>query len=131
MVFIEDIAASVSAASKFAGALRASQSADRICRSLRAAGDDDHAVILFTSGSERTPKVVPLTHRNLLANLEGLHGALEFGPADIILGQPALLPRLRHQHGPLAAAGQRGRPSSLSRARSSTAPSAPPSAKSA
>ncbi|HSP90982.1 MAG TPA: AMP-binding protein [Vicinamibacterales bacterium] len=85
MVFIEDIAASVSAVSKFAGALRASQSADRICRSLPAAGDDDHAVILFTSGSERTPKVVPLTHRNLLANLEGLHGALEFGPADVIL----------------------------------------------
>jgi acyl-[acyl-carrier-protein]-phospholipid O-acyltransferase/long-chain-fatty-acid--[acyl-carrier-protein] ligase len=86
MVFIEDIAASVSAAAKFAGMLRASQPADRICRSLQPAGDDDNAVILFTSGSERTPKVVPLTHRNLLANLEGIHGVLDFGPADVILG---------------------------------------------
>jgi acyl-[acyl-carrier-protein]-phospholipid O-acyltransferase/long-chain-fatty-acid--[acyl-carrier-protein] ligase len=86
MVFIEDIAASVSSVSKFSGALRAGQSADRICRSLHPAGDDDHAVILFTSGSERTPKVVPLTHRNLLSNLEGLHGVLDFGPADVILG---------------------------------------------
>jgi acyl-[acyl-carrier-protein]-phospholipid O-acyltransferase/long-chain-fatty-acid--[acyl-carrier-protein] ligase len=86
MVFIEDLAASVSAVSKFAGALRAGQSADRICRSLHAGEDDDHAVILFTSGSERTPKVVPLSHRNLLANLEGLRGVLDFGPADVILG---------------------------------------------
>jgi acyl-[acyl-carrier-protein]-phospholipid O-acyltransferase/long-chain-fatty-acid--[acyl-carrier-protein] ligase len=85
MVFIEDIAASISAASKFAGAWRAGQSADRICRSLHQAADDNHAVILFTSGSERTPKVVPLSHRNLIANLEGLHGVLDFGPDDVIL----------------------------------------------
>jgi acyl-[acyl-carrier-protein]-phospholipid O-acyltransferase / long-chain-fatty-acid--[acyl-carrier-protein] ligase len=86
MVFIEDIAASVSAAAKVAGAFRAGQSADRICRGFRPGSDDDNAVILFTSGSERTPKVVPLTHRNLLANIEGIHGALDFGPADLILG---------------------------------------------
>jgi len=86
MVFLEDVASSVSALAKFAGALRAGQSADRICRTLPAAGDDDNAVILFTSGSERTPKVVPLTHRNFQANLEGLHGVLEFGPSDVILG---------------------------------------------
>jgi acyl-[acyl-carrier-protein]-phospholipid O-acyltransferase/long-chain-fatty-acid--[acyl-carrier-protein] ligase len=86
MVFIEDLAASISAVAKFTGALRAGQSADRICRTLPPAGDDDNVVILFTSGSERTPKVVPLTHRNFLANLEGLHGVLDFGPSDTILG---------------------------------------------
>jgi len=37
MVFIEDIAASISALAKFSGALRAGQSADRVCRSLHAA----------------------------------------------------------------------------------------------
>ncbi len=85
MIFIEDVAASVSGASKLAGLLRASLSADRICRAIHAGADDETAVILFTSGSERDPKAVPLTHRNILANIDGLHQVLEFGPADVIL----------------------------------------------
>ncbi|MGE3712392.1 MAG: AMP-binding protein, partial [Hyphomicrobiaceae bacterium] len=32
---------------------------------------DDHAVILYTSGSEALPKGVPLTHRNILSNIDG------------------------------------------------------------
>lgn len=34
-------------------------------------GPDDRAVILFTSGSESTPKGVPLTHRNVQSNIAG------------------------------------------------------------
>ena len=29
---------------------------------------------------------MPLTHRNLIANIDGMHGVLEFGPDDTILG---------------------------------------------
>ena len=86
MVFLEDLAASVSTFSKMGGLLRASLSADRICRSVHLGKDDDPAVILFTSGSERDPKAVPLTHRNIRANIEGMHQVLEFGPKDLILG---------------------------------------------
>ncbi len=86
MVFIEDLAAGVSAWAKLNGFLRASMSADRICRQVHQASDDDHAVILFTSGSEREPKAVPLTHRNIAANIDGMHQVLEFGPKDTILG---------------------------------------------
>ncbi len=85
MVFIEEIAASVSGASKIAGLLRASLSAGRICRAIHAGTPDENAVILFTSGSERDPKIVPLTHRNLIANIDGMHEVLEFGPQDVIL----------------------------------------------
>jgi len=130
MVFIEDIAASISALAKFSGALRAGQSADRVCRSLHAAADDDAAVILFTSAASARPRWCPLTHRNLLANLEGLHGVLDFGPGDVILGNL----RSSTSSASTRASGCRSSPAprlSRCRALSSSAPSAPPSAKSA
>jgi acyl-[acyl-carrier-protein]-phospholipid O-acyltransferase/long-chain-fatty-acid--[acyl-carrier-protein] ligase len=86
MVFIEDLAAGVSALAKLRAFLWASMSADRICRHVHKCQEDDQAVILFTSGSEREPKAVPLTHRNIAANIEGMHQVLEFGPTDTILG---------------------------------------------
>ena len=37
---------------------------------------DAPAVVLFTSGSEKAPKAVPLTHANILSNLSAVVGAL-------------------------------------------------------
>ncbi len=50
---------------------------------------ESNAVILFTSGSEKEPKVVPLTHRNILSNIEGFSDALAFEGMDRLL---AILP---------------------------------------
>lgn len=86
MVFLEDLAASVSRLDKLVGVFRASLPADRICRMVHQASPDDTVVVLFTSGSERDPKAVPLTHRNIHANIEGMHAVLEFGPGDRVLG---------------------------------------------
>jgi acyl-[acyl-carrier-protein]-phospholipid O-acyltransferase/long-chain-fatty-acid--[acyl-carrier-protein] ligase len=86
MVFLEDLAASVSRLDALRGLLRAARSVDAICRSVHRADLDENVVVLFTSGSERDPKAVPLTHRNLIANIDGMHGVLEFGPKDTILG---------------------------------------------
>ena len=43
---------------------------------------DDRAVILFTSGSEGTPKGVVLTHRNVLSNAAQAAARIDFGTND-------------------------------------------------
>jgi long-chain-fatty-acid--[acyl-carrier-protein] ligase len=47
---------------------------------------DSPAVVLFTSGSESTPKAVPLTHRNLLTNLRAALKVLQANHKDVLLG---------------------------------------------
>jgi acyl-[acyl-carrier-protein]-phospholipid O-acyltransferase/long-chain-fatty-acid--[acyl-carrier-protein] ligase len=61
-----------------------------LVRSLRAKPDhrperaNDPAVVLFTSGSEGTPKGVVLSHRNLLANRHQLASVVDISPKDVV-----------------------------------------------
>ena len=48
-------------------------------------GADEPAVILFTSGSEGTPKAVVLSNRNLLANARQVEARLALSPEDKLL----------------------------------------------
>ncbi len=46
---------------------------------------DAPAVVLFTSGSEGTPKGVVLSHRNLLSNMAQLGARVDFNASDVVL----------------------------------------------
>lgn len=48
----------------------------------QAQNPEQPAVVLFTSGSEGTPKAVVLTHQNLLANIAQIRSVIDFGPQD-------------------------------------------------
>lgn len=50
---------------------------------------DDTALLMYTSGTTGTPKGVPLSHGNIVAELDGINRVLQFGPDEKIL---SLLP---------------------------------------
>jgi acyl-[acyl-carrier-protein]-phospholipid O-acyltransferase/long-chain-fatty-acid--[acyl-carrier-protein] ligase len=75
IVYLEDIRQTVSFVDKLRGALRAK-------KPLVERAADDWAVILFTSGTEGTPKGVVLSHRNVLANVAQVEARIDFGRED-------------------------------------------------
>jgi acyl-[acyl-carrier-protein]-phospholipid O-acyltransferase/long-chain-fatty-acid--[acyl-carrier-protein] ligase len=75
IVYLEDIRATVTLADKIRGALAAKTP-------LVARKPDDWAAILFTSGSEGTPKGVVLSHSNMLANVAQAAARIDFGRED-------------------------------------------------
>lgn len=74
-LYLEDVRPTISALDKLAAMLR-------YRRPLVAVKPDDRAAILFTSGSEGTPKGVVLSHRNMLANAAQAAARIDFGRRD-------------------------------------------------
>ncbi len=68
MIFIEDIMEGISKFDKIKALFRSKLSAKSIYQSTSKLTENDNAVILFTSGSEKEPKAVQLTHKNLASN---------------------------------------------------------------
>jgi len=75
IIYLEDIRKAVSFSDKLRGALRAK-------KPLVPRKADDWGVILFTSGTEGTPKGVVLSHRNVLANVAQAEARIDFGRDD-------------------------------------------------
>ncbi|TIV77746.1 MAG: 2-acyl-glycerophospho-ethanolamine acyltransferase, partial [Mesorhizobium sp.] len=78
MLWLEDVRAGMTALDKVAGALLWRLPLQRQQAS-------KPAVILFTSGSEGTPKAVVLSNRNLLANVMQAEARVSVSPADTLL----------------------------------------------
>ncbi len=82
IVYLEDVRKRISILDKLAGL--AARLAPRLIHRRAEASWDDPAVVLFTSGSEGTPKGVALSHGNLLANRHQLAATIDFNPTDIV-----------------------------------------------
>jgi acyl-[acyl-carrier-protein]-phospholipid O-acyltransferase/long-chain-fatty-acid--[acyl-carrier-protein] ligase len=85
MIYLEDIMKSVTVFDKLKAALKAGLSAERLLKTIHGGDENDTLLILFTSGSEKDPKGVQLTHRNISANYESLKKAYTFSSDDIML----------------------------------------------
>ena len=72
MLFVEDILASTGTLTRLRAALRARLPRPLLEWTLHRGRPDDTCVLLFTSGSEKEPKGVELTHRSIGANLRGV-----------------------------------------------------------
>lgn len=75
LVYLEDVRATITATDKIRGFL-----APR--KPLVARRGNDPAAVLFTSGSEGTPKGVVLANRCILANVAQVAARIDFGPMD-------------------------------------------------
>ncbi len=80
LVYLEDVATTIGLLDKLGGWF-AARFPGRYARG----NADSPAVVLFTSGSEGTPKGVVLSHANLLANREQLAARVDFSAQDTIL----------------------------------------------
>jgi acyl-[acyl-carrier-protein]-phospholipid O-acyltransferase/long-chain-fatty-acid--[acyl-carrier-protein] ligase len=85
MVYLEDVMASVSAVDKVKAALKAKLPVETLLKTIHGGEENDTLLILFTSGSEKEPKAVQLTHRNITSNYESLIQAFMFSANDIFL----------------------------------------------
>ncbi|EKD35490.1 MAG: hypothetical protein ACD_75C01891G0005, partial [uncultured bacterium] len=85
MVSIEDIMAAVTTGRKVLAAATAALPAALIKKLVHQGDEDDTAVILFTSGSEKEPKAVQLTHKNILTNIASVTPIFGFRSEDIFM----------------------------------------------
>jgi len=83
IIYLEDLAENITIIDKISG-LVAGFFPKTFFKKANQQTADDPAVILFTSGSEGTPKGVVLSHKNIQANRYQLASRVDFGPTDIV-----------------------------------------------
>lgn len=85
MVFIEDIMDEISSSEKLKAALISKLPITLILKMIHSGHEDDNIVVLFTSGSEKDPKAVQLTHRNIASNIKSFSKVMKMYDKDMML----------------------------------------------
>jgi acyl-[acyl-carrier-protein]-phospholipid O-acyltransferase/long-chain-fatty-acid--[acyl-carrier-protein] ligase len=85
MVFIEDIMKAFGPVRKLKAALKSRLPMPALMATIKKGSLDDNAVILFTSGSEKDPKGVQLTHRNIGSNVSCVAERFDLSDKDVFL----------------------------------------------
>jgi acyl-[acyl-carrier-protein]-phospholipid O-acyltransferase/long-chain-fatty-acid--[acyl-carrier-protein] ligase len=87
MVFIEDLMAEISGLDKLRAAAISKLPVAMLKKRIAGGDEDDDLFVLFTSGSERDPKAVELTHRGISSIVDGLKEIVNLTHEDIFLCQ--------------------------------------------
>ena len=85
MVFVEDWLAKMGIFKKVVALLRSKLPLPLLQRIIHLGTEDEVATILFTSGSEKEPKAVQLTHKNILHNITNVPKIIELSSEDIFI----------------------------------------------
>lgn len=85
MIYLEDIMANLSGLQKVKAALLSKMPGAVIKHLVKGGNEEDNAAILFTSGSEKDPKAVPLSHRNISSNVISCTDRFKFTEDEIFL----------------------------------------------
>ena len=85
MIFIEDIIKKITVLDKLKAAILSKMPVNFIQNSVANVKEDDAAVILFTSGSEKDPKAVELSHKNISHNLINIPLHLKITEDDLFM----------------------------------------------
>jgi len=85
MVFLEDIASQITIRDKLRAALTARMPVGLLLRYVHTGSDSETVAVLFTSGSEKDPKAVELTHKNIISNIEAFSSMVNLNDKDVML----------------------------------------------
>jgi len=84
VLYLEDLREQINLANKLSGAVVAKFIYRHYHRQPRAGNPDSPALVLFTSGSEGTPKGVVLSHSNILSNYAQVSCHVDFQTRDVL-----------------------------------------------